>query len=100
MATSDETERLLRLLQTMQKLLGFTNRALERKMGIGPSYLSRLYNGTIALRVELLLKLVDGLGLTAPEFFSFAYPGGTETPKSQAAQRLRAALAPFLEGKL
>jgi transcriptional regulator with XRE-family HTH domain len=81
-----ETERLLRTLKTALRLLGFTNREIERRLGYTPSYLTRLFSGQIELRFEHIVDIVEAIGMTLPEFFAFAYPGGTRVSSEPARQ--------------
>lgn len=83
-----ETRRLIQLLQAMQRILGLSNRDLERKLKLSPSYLSRLFNGLIELRFEHIVKLVPAMGLRLEEFFWIAYPRAGRPP-SEAARKIR-----------
>jgi transcriptional regulator with XRE-family HTH domain len=83
-----ETRRLIQLIQAMQRILGISNRDLERKLKLSPSYLSRLFNGLIELRFEHIVKLVPAMGLRLEEFFWIAYPRAGRPP-SEAARRIR-----------
>src|SRR5215207_9224635 len=85
---SSEVERLLTVFRTAMRILGITNRDVEKKLGVSPSYLSRLFSGTIELKVEHVLELVTAIGLDPAEFFHLAYPRLPE-PGSDSAQRLR-----------
>jgi len=73
------------------RILGITNRDVEKKLGVSPSYLSRLFSGTIELKVEHVMDLVAAIGLDPAEFFHLAYPRLPE-PGSDSAQRLRQTL--------
>jgi transcriptional regulator with XRE-family HTH domain len=83
----EENERIIRLLRTAMRLLGFTNREIERRLSYTPSYLTRLFSGQIELRFEHIVDIVKAMGMTVPEFFRFAYPGEPEE-LSEAAQQL------------
>jgi transcriptional regulator with XRE-family HTH domain len=89
-----EVERLLKLTQTALRLLNLSNREVERRMGLSPSYLSRLFGGTIELKVQHVLAICDAAGLHPVEFFRLAYPEAPEPP-SEAATALFAAVRPF-----
>jgi transcriptional regulator with XRE-family HTH domain len=88
MTSDPEVERLLTLLRRAMQVLGITHRELARRLAVNPSYLSRLFNGVIELKVEHLLKLVQAIGLRPGEFLRIAYPDNAEPP-SKAAQMLR-----------
>jgi hypothetical protein len=47
-------------------------------LGYTPSYLTRLFSGEIELRFEHIADIVAAMGMTAEEFFHFAYPPRTE----------------------
>jgi len=87
----DEIERLIRLLRTAMRLLGFTNREIERRLKYTPSYLTRLFSGQIELRFEHVVDIVHAMGMTVEEFFRFAYPDRGQKP-SEASIRLDAML--------
>lgn len=87
----DEVERLIRVLTTAMRVLDISNREVERRLQLSPSYLSRLFNGLIELRVEHLLAISRAIGLKPAEFFALAYPKRSEPP-SEAALQLRRVL--------
>ena len=89
--TREEVERALRLLKTALRLLGFTNREIERRLNYTPSYLTRLFSGQIELRFEHIVDIVHAMGMTVDEFFHFAYPDRLQK-LSQPAERLNAML--------
>lgn len=87
----DEVARILNLLRTAMRLLGLSNREVERRMGLSPSYLSRLFGGTIELKVEHVLAISKAIGLDPAEFFHLAYPHPPEAP-TETAVALRSAV--------
>jgi len=89
--TRVEKERLIRMLRTALRLLGLTNREIERRLGYTPSYLTRLFSGQIELRFEHVADIVNAMGMTVAEFFQFAYPL-TGEPLSEPAQQLEEVL--------
>ena|SRR6185295_17804025 len=82
-----EVQRLINLLRTAMRILGVTNRDIERKLGLSPSYLSRLYSGGIELKVEHLIEIPQAMGLEPAEFFHLAYPRRVQP--SRSAEQLR-----------
>jgi transcriptional regulator with XRE-family HTH domain len=82
----EESERIVRKLRTALRLLGFTNREIERRLGYTPSYLSRLFSGQIELRFEHIVDIARAMGLSADEFFAFAYPPRSDPPGEAARQ--------------
>lgn len=87
----DEVERLIRVLTTSMRILDLSNRDIEKRLHLSPSYLSRLFNGLIELRVEHLLAISRAIGLTPAEFFHLSYPKRTDPP-SEAVLQLRRVL--------
>lgn len=84
----DELRRITELIQALQRVLGRSNRDLERELGVHPSYLSRVFNGTTELRLTHVLALSAALGLRWDEFFRIAYPSVPQPP-SEAASELQ-----------
>jgi transcriptional regulator with XRE-family HTH domain len=82
-----EVKRLLELVRTLMRLLGYRNRDVERKMGVSPSYLTRVFRGDVEIRLDLVLLMVKAIGLEYADFFALAYPEGT-TPQSEAAKEI------------
>jgi transcriptional regulator with XRE-family HTH domain len=86
-----EVERLIRVLTTAMRILDLSNREIEKRLHLSPSYLSRLFNGLIELRVEHVLAISRAIGLKPAEFFYLAYPKRPDPP-SEAALQLRRVL--------
>ena len=87
-ARGPEAQRLLHVLRQSMKLLGFTNRDIERKLGLSASYLSRLFSGLIELRVSHIVDIARVIGVEPEEIFHLAFPE-RKAPGSAAAARLR-----------
>lgn len=81
-----EADRIIGKLKVAIRLLGFTNREIERRLGYTPSYLTRLFSGQIELRFEHIVDIAQAMGLTADEFFAFAYPPRSDPPSETAGQ--------------
>src|SRR6266496_2682838 len=80
----EEVDRLLLILKTTIRILGLTNREIERRLGLHPSYLGRLFQGVIELKVEHVLAVSRGLGLAPAELFELAYPCRPDPPAESA----------------
>ena len=91
---NEEIKRLLSVLRTAMKILDITNREVEKKLGLSYGYLSRLFAGTIELKVEHILEICDAIDLRPAEFFHLAY-SRVPSPPTIAATRLRAVLQGF-----
>lgn len=85
---------MLQVLKTIMRVLGYTNRDIERKLGLSSSYLSRLFSGGLELRFEHIVNIARAMGLEPQEVFYFAYPQPKEPP-SEALARLRKATGAF-----
>jgi hypothetical protein len=90
-----ETRRILDLLKTSMRILGHTNRDIERPMGWSSSYLSRLFSGAIELKFEHILDICRQMGLDPGEFLRMAFPVPVGRPASEAAERLRESIRGF-----
>lgn len=86
-----EVQRLINILRTAMRILGVTNREVERRIGMSPSYLTRVFSGGIELKAEHLIEIPKALGLEPAEFFHLAYPKRI-VPSSKASAQLRDAL--------
>lgn len=93
-----EVERVVRLLRTLLRMLGFTNREIERRLGYTPSYLTRLFGGQIELKLEHVLQIERAMGLKPGEVWEFAYPRRGQEP-SEVAVKLRAMLEEMHPGR-
>jgi transcriptional regulator with XRE-family HTH domain len=91
---NDEVKRVLSVLRTALKILDITNREVEKDLGQSYGYLSRLFAGTIDLKMEHILDICQAIGLRPAEFFQLAYPRMPAHPTA-AAQRLRDVLQGF-----
>jgi transcriptional regulator with XRE-family HTH domain len=83
-----EIQHMLTVLKTAMRVLGYSNRDIERKLGLSASYLSRLFSGVIELRFEHIVDVSRAMGLELEEVMYFAYPHPKQPP-SAAAIRLR-----------
>jgi transcriptional regulator with XRE-family HTH domain len=89
-----EVQHMLTVLKTAMRVLGFSNRDIERKLGLSSSYLSRLFSGVIELRFEHVVDIAQAMGLELEEVLYFAYPYPKQPP-SAAATRLREMMGGF-----
>jgi transcriptional regulator with XRE-family HTH domain len=69
-----ETERLVNLVKVCLRILGISNRELARRLGMSPSYVSKLLSGSSELRLDHLIRICKVTGLDPGEFFALAYP--------------------------
>jgi transcriptional regulator with XRE-family HTH domain len=88
----EEVQRLLGVLRTLMRMVGVSNREIERRLELHPSSLTRFFNGQVEAKLELVLGITRALGLEYNELFSFAYPERQMGPESAAAQKIRSLL--------
>lgn len=91
---SIEVRRLRTMLKTAMKVLGFTNRDVERKLGLSGSYLSRLFSGMIDLKVDHVVAIARVIGVEPEELFQLAFPR-KKRPLTVSAARLRETLEEY-----
>jgi len=89
--TNAEILRILDLLRTLIRILGLSNREIERRAGFSPSYLSRLFGNYLELKYEHVLEISRALGITPRELFELAYHDHAETP-TESMKRIRSTL--------
>jgi transcriptional regulator with XRE-family HTH domain len=86
----EEVRRLLDLLRTLMRMLGFSNREVERRMGLNHGSVSRVFSGHIEAKLDLVLGAARAIGLEYDEFFAFAYPDLRPPDReSEAARKIR-----------
>lgn len=83
-----ETEHMIRTLRTAMRSLGFTNREVEKRLGVSGGYLTRLFSGVMELRFEHIVQIAKTIGMEPSEIFQLAYPP-SGIPPTAASQRLR-----------
>ena len=69
-----ETQRLLEILNTALQLRKIPRYRVAKALGHGPTYMSRLLNGSFDARLSQLLEIARYLGLQPAELFQLAYP--------------------------
>lgn len=86
----EEGQRLLELLRTLMRMLDFSNREVERRIGLNHGAFSRMLSGHIEPKLDVVLDAVKAIGLEYDEFFAFAYPDLRPTEReSPAARKVR-----------
>ncbi|HEX9940821.1 MAG TPA: helix-turn-helix domain-containing protein [Thermoanaerobaculia bacterium] len=83
-----ETERLVNLLRVCLRILGITNKDIARRIGLSPSFVSKLFSGSSEMRLDHVIRICRAADLDPSEFFSLAYPRPTFSG-SVAADKLR-----------
>jgi len=88
-----ETQRLINLLRMTLRVLGISHREMAQRLGMSPSYLSKLFAGVSDLRLDHVIRICRAADLEPAEFFSLAYP--RQLAPSLAARKLREILQAF-----
>jgi lambda repressor-like predicted transcriptional regulator len=95
MGSSREVQRLLTLLRAAIKSTGPSYQALVRQLGLSPNYLSRLFSGTIDLKVEQVVTISRAIGLEPAEIFQLAFPKPRRA-MTPAGERFKTALEEYV----
>ena len=95
MTDKDEVERLLNVLRTLLRMLGISNREVERRSGLSAVTVTRVFNGQVEAKIEHLLAMARAAGLGYGELFHFAYP---EPFDLKAASPAAQTIVSMLEG--
>lgn len=91
----DEVTRLLNVLRTLLRMLGISNREVERRSGLSAVTVTRVFNGQVEAKIEHLLAMSRAAGLGYGELFHFAYPEPFELKTASPAART---IVSMLEG--
>jgi transcriptional regulator with XRE-family HTH domain len=83
-----ETEHVIQVIRSAMRVLGFTNREVERRLGVSGGYLTRLFSGTMELRFEHIVDISRAIGLEPQELFELVYTQPRQPP-TEAVQRIR-----------
>lgn len=83
-----QTKHMIVVLKAIIRGLGFTNREVERRLGLSRGYLTRLFSGVMDLRFDHVTEIADVIGVDPEDIFRLAYPP-TQKPFTPAVQRLR-----------
>ena len=82
-----EVKHVVDTLRTAIKVLGFSVRDIEKKLGYSQGYLSRVFSGAIELKVDHVIDIAYALKMAPEEILAFVYPH-LKDPPSQAAWEL------------
>jgi transcriptional regulator with XRE-family HTH domain len=69
-----ETLRLINLLKVCLRILGISHREVARRLGMSPSYISKLFSGSSEMRLDHVIRICEAVKLDPAEFFALAYP--------------------------
>ncbi len=91
-----QTAHLGKVLKTAIRSLGLTMKEVERRLGLSPGYLSRLFGGQIDIKIDHVVQIAKILEVEPEELFRLAFPPSQEepTPKVQHLRQAFGALTP------
>lgn len=92
-AVKGEMARLMELLRTVVRMLGYTNRDVARRAGLHQVTAAKYFRGEGEPRLDFVLAVLRAIELQPWEFFDFAYPERGEP--SEAGRTLRRLLSQF-----
>ncbi|HEV8580628.1 MAG TPA: helix-turn-helix transcriptional regulator [Thermoanaerobaculia bacterium] len=79
-----QTAHLIKVLKSAIGRLGFTQKEVERRLGLSQGYLSRLFGGKIDLKVDHVVQIANVLQVEPEEMFRLAFPAMRGEPTFQA----------------
>jgi hypothetical protein len=74
MEIESEIRRVARLLEIEIRLANTSKRAIEKKLGWAPGYLTKVIKGGLELRVRHVLAVASAAGFSVGEFFAKTFP--------------------------
>src|SRR5260370_19569141 len=81
-----DVKHVLDTLKSAIRLLGYSVRDIEKTLGYSFGYLSRVFAGTIELKMEHILDIAKALSMAPEELLAFVYPELKEPPSKSAGQ--------------
>jgi len=79
-----EIRHVLDTLKAAIKVLGYSVRDIEKKLGYSQGYLSRVFSGSIELKMEHIIDVSAALGMAPEEMLAFVYPHLKDPPSAAA----------------
>lgn len=83
-----QTQRIVDVLRTTIRALGLTLSEVEKRLGVSRGYLTRLFSGTMDLRVDQITEIAEVVGIDPDEILRLAAPPSSK-PTSPETLRLR-----------
>lgn len=81
-----DVKHVLDTLKSAIRLLGYSIRDVEKALGYSFGYLSRVFAGTIELKMEHILDMAKALSMAPEELLAFVYPELKEPPSMSAVE--------------
>ena len=99
-SVEQEVRRLMEVLRTLARLLGYSNREIERRGNLPHATALRVFQGHSEPRLEFVLAAVKAMGLEYAEFFDFAYEHPRQpTESALKVRRMLGHLNPGRQGR-
>lgn len=73
------------VLRSTMRILGYGYQSVEKKMGVAPGYLSRLFRGVIELRFDHVVQIAQAIGVKPAELLEIAF---AKAPKPSSSEML------------
>jgi hypothetical protein len=89
---NDEVRRFARLLESAVRLSKVSAQQLDRKLGLAPGTLNRIFHGKIDLKLRHVLMVCEALGYEPKRFFELAFLDDAEAAAAAPAQQIHAVL--------
>ncbi|MFN7960180.1 MAG: helix-turn-helix transcriptional regulator [Thermoanaerobaculia bacterium] len=84
MAAEEDIQRILALLKRAIRSSGYSQKDVDRQIGVKPGYLSQVMIGRLDLKVKHLLRALDAIQVDPAGFFGLAFPPDRSRPSSNA----------------
>jgi transcriptional regulator with XRE-family HTH domain len=84
MPAEDDIQRILGLLKRAIRSSGYSQKDVDRQIGVQPGYLSQVMIGRLDLKVKHLLRALSAIEVDPAGFFNLAFPGERSRPTSGA----------------
>lgn len=95
-ATREKVEQARKLLERIMRAQGHTRLEIDRRIGSFRGYVSQVFTGKLALRLEHIVSILDAMGIEPLDFFELAFPRSTSSPdeRRRTAERLLGGIEP------
>ena len=74
---------MIRVLRQAMRILGYRYQDVEKKLGVAPGYLSRLFRGVIDLRFDHVVEIARAIGLKPEELFQISFCQAPKPPSEE-----------------
>ena len=82
MPAEEDVQRILTLLKRAIRSSGFSQKEVDRQIGVQPGYLSQVMIGRLDLKLKHLMRALDAIHVEPGGFFQLAFADESGTPPS------------------